>query len=115
LRSTVDEGPRDPDDGVCVPNEAPCVPEEELGEDDDVVPDVVPVLLLVCDIVDVNGVSEGSRTSKLNHIRSIFPVSRKMMDNLHEHIDDRKIGTSWDGYMNRMFTIRSTGPLSNYI
>jgi hypothetical protein len=73
LRSTVDEGPRDPDDGVCVPNEAPCVPEEELGEDDDVVPDVVPVLLLVCDVEDiVDEVSEGSRTSKLNHIESIF-------------------------------------------
>jgi hypothetical protein len=58
LRTTVDEGPRDPDEGV---------PEEELGEDDDAVPDVVLVLLLVCDVEEIEGgVSEGSRTSKIN-------------------------------------------------
>jgi len=55
-------------------------PEEELDEDEEAVPDVVPVLLLVCDVegivvdgvVDgveervVDEVSEGSRTSKKN-------------------------------------------------
>ena len=56
LRSTVDEGPRDPDEGGCDP-------EEELGEDDKAVPDVIRVLLLVYDVEEiVAGVSEGSRT-----------------------------------------------------
>jgi len=50
LRSTFDEGTFDSDEGPCVSNETPCVPEkdEELDEDEDVVPDVVPVLLLAC-------------------------------------------------------------------
>jgi hypothetical protein len=66
----------------CFPNEAPCVVEEELEEEleeDEDATDVVPVLLLVCDaeeIVDevllVVVVSEGSRTSKLIQIKSIF-------------------------------------------
>jgi len=63
LRCTVDEAD-------CVPDEAPCVAEEELEEDDseDAVTDVVPVLLLVCDVEDE--VSEGSTTSKL----SSYPI-----------------------------------------
>jgi hypothetical protein len=100
-RSTVDESPCDPDE------------KPELDEDEDAVPDVVPVLLLVCDVEEiVDEVSEESRTSKLNHIKSIF--FRFLKDDLHEHINNSIIATGWDGYMNRMFLIRSTGPLSNY-
>ena len=103
-----------------------CVPEEELDkeldgeldEDEDAAPDVVPVLLLlVCDVEEtVDEVSEVSRTSKLNHIKSIFSRFRKDDgDSLHEHIDDSKRGTGWDGYMDRMFLVYGTDPLSNYI
>ena len=68
---------------------------EELDEDEEAVPDVVPVLLLVCNVGEivvkevkiaigeveeraVDGASEGLRTSKLNHITyklvfSLFP------------------------------------------
>jgi hypothetical protein len=60
-RSTVGESPCDPD-------EEPDA-EEELDEDEDAVPDVVPVLLPVC--IDEVVVSEGSRTSKLNYVKSI--------------------------------------------
>ena len=50
-----------------------CDPEEGLDEDEDAVPDVVPVMLLVCDVEEiVDEVLEGSRTSKLNHNKSIF-------------------------------------------
>ena len=57
-------------EGKCV------VPEEEL--DEDAVPDVVsvllPVLLLVCDVEEILDEDSGgsSRTSKLNHIKSIL-------------------------------------------
>lgn len=62
LRSTVDESPCGPDDGPCVA--------EELEVDEEAVPDV---LLLICDVEEiVDEVFEGSRTSKLNHIKSIF-------------------------------------------
>jgi hypothetical protein len=69
-RSTVDENPCDPDEESDA--------EEELDEDEDAVPDVVPVVLPVC-IVNVVGVvgveevvvSEGSRTSKLDYVKSI--------------------------------------------
>ena len=119
-RSTVNEGPCGPDESSCGPDEGPGVAEEEL-EDENAVPDVpvVPVLMLVCvcDVEEiVDEVSEESRTSKLSrHIQSIFPVSRKMTNNLHEHINDSKLSTSWDSYINRMFLIHSTGPMSNYI
>jgi len=63
LRSTLDEGPRDPDKGICVPDEAPSVPEEELVEDEDGVSDVV-LVVLVWDVEEI--VDEGSRTSKMN-------------------------------------------------
>ena len=54
-------------------DESPCVPEEELEEDEDAVPDVVPVLLLICDVEEiVDEVVEESRTSKLNHNQSIL-------------------------------------------
>lgn len=66
LRSIVDEDPCDPD-------EVPCDPEEELVDEEDAVAAVVPVLLLVGDVEEiVDEVSEGSRTSKLNHIKSNF-------------------------------------------
>ena len=56
--------------------ERPCDPEEELDEEEDAVPDAVPVLLPVCDVKDVeeivDEVLEESRTSKLNHNKSIF-------------------------------------------
>ena len=54
-RSTVDEGP--------------CVP-EELDEDEDAAPDMVPELLLVCDVKEVvdEVQLEEPRTSKLSHI-----------------------------------------------
>ena len=59
LRSTVDE--------------SPCVPEEGLDEDEEAVPDVIPVLVLVCDVEEiVDEVIEESRTSKLSNIQSIF-------------------------------------------
>jgi len=67
-RSTVNETPFDPDESTCVPDGGPCVP-EELDEDEDAVLDVVPMLLLACDVeetVKVDEVSEGSRTSKMN-------------------------------------------------
>ena len=125
LRSTFDEAPcdpRDPDEGPCVSNETLCVPEEKLNgqldEDEDAAPDVVPMLLLlVCDVEEiVDEVSRGSRTSKLNHIKSNFShFPKDDGDNLHEHIDDRKLGTGWDNYMNRMFLVHRTGPLSNCI
>ena len=77
-RSTFDESPCGPDEGPnespCVPDEfeAPCVP-EGLDEVEDAVSDVVPVLLLVCDVEEIVGdVSEESRTSKLSHIQSTF-------------------------------------------
>ena len=71
LRSTVEEGPCDPPDE----DEDPCVPGEELDDDEDAGSDVVPVLLLVRDVEDiVDEISEGSRTSKLNHINLIFSV-----------------------------------------
>lgn len=60
----------------------------DVDEDDDVELDVVPVLLPV-DVEElVDEVSEGSSTSKLNHIQSIvsfilFPFN----DDLHEHIN----------------------------
>ena len=44
-RSTVNETPCDPDEGPCIP--------EELDEDGDAVPDVVPGLLLVCDVEEI--------------------------------------------------------------
>jgi len=60
-------------------DESPCFPEEELDEDVEAVPDVVPVLPLLCDVEEMekgvvdgvfegilDGVSEGSRTSKMN-------------------------------------------------
>ena len=96
-RSTFDESPCGPDEGPnespCVPDEfeAPCVPEgldevEDAVSDvvpvlllvcdvgvEDAVSDVVPVLLLVCDVEEIVGdVSEESRTSKLSHIQSTF-------------------------------------------
>ena len=71
LRSTVDEGPCDPPDE----DEDPCVPGEELDDDEDAGSDVVPVLLLVRDVEEiVDEISEGSRTSKLNHINLNFSV-----------------------------------------
>ena len=105
--------------------ESPFVPEEELDEelgggeeldeDEEAVPDVVPVLLLVCDVEEiVDEVSEESRTSKLSRIQSIFPASRKMMDDLHEHINNSIIAPGGDGYKNGMFLICRAGPLSNY-
>ena len=60
LRSTVDEGPG--------------VPEEEVDEDEDAVSVVVPEPLPVLVCVDKTVVVlEGSRTSKLNHIKLNFP------------------------------------------
>ena len=77
LRSTFDESLCDPDEGPCVPDEAPEVP-EELDKDEDADSDVVLVLLLVCEVEEiVDEVSEGSRTSKLNHIKSIFSRFRE--------------------------------------
>ena len=65
-RTTIDESP-------CGPGEEL---EEEVDEDEEAVPDVVPVLLLVCDAEElVDEISEGSRTSKLYHIKSISSVS----------------------------------------
>ena len=105
--------------------DGPCDLEEELDEDeelddddDDAVPDVVPVLLLVCDVEEmVDEVLEESRTSKLNHNQSIFSVTRKTTDNSHEHVNDSILATDWDGYMNCMLLIRSlrTGPRSTYL
>ena len=55
---------------ACSTVDGPCEPDEEL---DDAVPEVVPVLLLVCDVEEiVDEVLEESRTSKLNHNQSIF-------------------------------------------
>lgn len=72
-RATVDESPCDPDaepdsDEEPDPEEEPDE-DEELDEDEDAVPDVVPALLLVCDVAEVV-VSDGSRTSKLNYVKS---------------------------------------------
>ena len=74
-RSTLDERPCDPEEPV------DSAPEEELDEDGVPAPDVVPVLLLVCDVEEVvDEVFEESRTSKLNHIQLIsspFPKRRR--------------------------------------
>ena len=74
-RSTLDERPCDPEEPV------DSAPEEELDEDGVPAPDVVPVLLLVCDVEVVDEVFEESRTSKLNHIQMIssspFPKRRR--------------------------------------
>ena len=68
-RATLDERPCDPEEEL---------DEDELDEDDDAVADVVPVLLLVCDVEEVvDEVVEESRTSKLNHIQSIFSCFSK--------------------------------------
>ena len=50
-------------------------------------PDVVPVLLLICDVEEI--VDEESRTSRLNHNQSIFFfVSRTLKD---DAIDDGQL------------------------
>ena len=84
--------------------------DESPEEDEDAVP-VAPVLVLVCVVGE-------SRTSKLSHsIQSVFFffISRKITDNSHEHINNSILATVWDGYMNRMLLIRSTGPRCNYL
>jgi len=68
LRFTVGESPFVPEEELDEEElDEEELDEEELDEDDEVVPDVVPVLLLVCDVEEiVDDVSEESRTSKMN-------------------------------------------------
>ena len=59
------------------PDNGNCVVPEELDKDEDAVPDIVsvlaPVLLLVCNVEEIVDEDSGeSRTSKLNHIKSIL-------------------------------------------
>ena len=53
MRRTASEAPTTPIEIAKLRStvgESPCVPEEELDEDEEAVPVVVPVLLLVCDV-----------------------------------------------------------------
>jgi hypothetical protein len=94
------------------------VADGELDKNKEAVPDVVLVLVLVsgCDVEEIiDEVLEESRTSKLRNIQSINCVSRKMTDNLHEHINNGIIATGRDGYKNRMFLICGPGPRCNHV
>ena len=75
MRRTASEAPTTPIEIAklrITVDESPCVP--EVDEEEEAVPEVVPVLLLICDVEEeiVDEGVEESRTSKLSHIHSIF-------------------------------------------